>query len=165
MIAKKIEDAENRVLERILDFRIGIETIFTVGKNFVDAETRMKNWIKGFDDDEASNNEEVREEKIRVKTVETLKLFESHFTLINKKIHSCQTLEKIKASKLELFEQLKDLNINRKILTSVIEMIASYNTSIREARQDIYYYAKRLSCSYDDCGYFLKTLSALPQNL
>ena len=35
----------------------------------------MKNWIKGFDDDEASNNEEVHEEKIRAKTVETLKLF------------------------------------------------------------------------------------------
>ena len=40
VIAKKIEDAENKVLSRILDFRVGLETIFTIGKSFVDSETR-----------------------------------------------------------------------------------------------------------------------------
>jgi len=162
VIAKKIEDAENKVLDRILDFRMGLNTIYSVGKAFVEAEVRMKNWIKGFDDDEASNNEEVHEEKIRAKTIEILSSFDEHFALLKKKSNAAKHIDRVRASKEDLFEQLKDLNINRKILSSVIEMTSSYHSSIREARQDISYYAKRLSCSYEELTSYFTKKSSIP---
>ena len=90
VIAKKIENAENKVLNRILDFRFGLNTVYAIGRSFVEGETRMKNWIKGFDDDEASNNEEVHEEKIRAKTVEILASFDEHNALLKKKVKLCK---------------------------------------------------------------------------
>ena len=162
VIAKKIENAENKVLDRILDFRIGLETIYAVGTSFVAGETRMKNWIKGFDDDEASNNEEVHEEKIKAKTVEILASFDEHFALLKKKSNSAKHLDKARASKDDIFEQLKELNINRKILSSVVEITSNYHTSIREARQDVYYYAKRLSCSYDELTEYFAKKPSIP---
>lgn len=162
VIAKKIENAENKVLGRILDYKVGLDTIYTIGKSFVAAETRMKNWIKGFDDDEASNNEEVHEEKIRAKTVTILEAFDEHYALIKKKSNSAKHIERVKQSRDDLFEQLKDLNINRKILNGVIELISGFHGTIREAQQDITYYSKRLACSYDELVEYFAKKSALP---
>lgn len=162
VIAKKIEDAENKVLDRILDFRIGLETIYSIGKSFVEAETRMKNWIKGFDDDEASNNEEVHEEKIRAKTITILASFDEHFALLKKKSNSAKHIDRLRVSKQELFEELKDLNINRKILHGVIEMTSNFHSTIREAQQDITYYSKRLSCSYEELTDYYAKKPSIP---
>ena len=124
----------------------------------------MKNWIKGFDDDEASNNEEVQE-KIRAKTVEILASFDEHNALLKKKSNSAKHMEKVRVSKEDLFEQLKELNINRKILTSIIEVTSSYHAAIREAHQDINYYAKRLTCSFEELtDYFSRKPDSIPRN-
>ncbi|MDA9951608.1 RNA polymerase sigma factor RpoD [Oligoflexaceae bacterium] len=46
-----------------------------------------------------------------------------------------------------IFQQLKDLNINRKLLFATIEQLAEYANAIREAEQDRKYYAKRMRAS------------------
>ena len=40
VIAKKIENAENKVLNRILDFRFGLNTVYAIGRSFVEGETK-----------------------------------------------------------------------------------------------------------------------------
>ena len=68
VIAKKIEHAENKILENLIQIKVGLDFLFIKAKNFLDSEIRLKNWIKGFDDDESSNNEEVHEEKVKKST-------------------------------------------------------------------------------------------------
>ena len=149
IIAKKIEDAENATLERLLDFRLGIDMIHQVAKDFIDGTARMKSWIKGFDDDEASNNEDVHEEKIRASTVELLKYFDAYKTLFQKKSSAAKHFEKVGQAKLELFKALEELNINRRIVFDAVEQVAKHATAAREARLDLEYYARRSSADMD----------------
>ena len=71
-------------------------------------------------------------------------------------------MEKVRVSKEDLFEQLKELNINRKILTSIIEVTSSYHAAIREAHQDINYYAKRLTCSFEELTDYFSRKPSIP---
>jgi RNA polymerase primary sigma factor len=155
VIAKKIEDAENRILERMLDLKIGRDLIFDTASKFVSGEIRMKGWIKGFDDDEASNNEEIHESKIRVATQQFLKEFEEYLAILKRK---GAKPEKIHQSKMEIFKSLKDLNINRKLMQKAIDIMAGFTVSITEAYNDMAYYSRRLDCSVDDLKeHILKT--------
>lgn len=159
VIAKKIEAAENRILERLLDLKIGIKTISDTSRRFMNGEIRMKSWIKGFDDDEASNNEEVHEEKVRELTRAFLVLFDTYEALIAKKSSSTRHGAKIQEAKQAVFNALRELNINRKIIVQVINTLAGYANSLRESRQDIEQYARRLNITRADLA---KHLSSKP---
>ncbi len=155
VIAKKIEDAENRILERMLDLKIGRDLIFETASKFVSGEIRMKGWIKGFDDDEASNNEEIHESKIRASTQQFLKEFEEYLAILKRK---GAKPEKIHQTKMEIFKSLKDLNINRKLMQKAIDIMAGFTVSITEAYNDQAYYSRRLECTVEDLKeHILKT--------
>jgi RNA polymerase primary sigma factor len=142
VIAKKIENEENRILERLLRLDMGLNHIIDTARKFVANEIRMKGFIKGFDDDEASNNEQVHADKLREVTAKFLLVYDEFESLRSK-----QTAKtKDKASQLldKMFEQLKELNINRKLLIHTINQLATHANATREARQDLDYYARRL---------------------
>ena len=141
-IAKKIEEAENKVLEEILAFKSCATLIYDTAHGFVKGEARMKTWIKGFDDDEASNNESAHEEKMRNKTKLLLAKMDTYINALSR-----PPVEDLAALREEIFGDLKDININRKILQSATDMISHHHSAIRESQQDIDYYAQRLSCS------------------
>ena len=150
VIAKKIEAAENRILERLLDLKIGMTAISETARKFMNSEIRMKSWIKGFDDDEASNNEEVHEEKVRESTRQFLLLFEAYEGLLVKRSSSNRHSSKIKEHKQIVFDALKDLNINRKVMVHVVNNLAEFANALRESRQDIALYIKRLNTTRED---------------
>ena len=162
VIAKKIEDAENKILERLLDLELGITMIHRTATRFVNGEIRMKSWIKGFDDDEASNNEEEHEEKVRLATQDFLIVFEKYRVLYDKKSKSNQA--KLQKHKQDVFDLLKILNINRRLMVSSINKLAEYATSAREAHQDLRYYAKRLNVSVDILTKHVKENPETPYN-
>ncbi len=144
VIAKKIEAEENRILSHLLQLQIGRETIVDAARKFVAGEIRMKGFIKGFDDDEASSNEEAHSDKLKKTTEEFLEHYDRFEAAINKNSKNSSELGN------KVFEILRDLNINRKLMLSVIESLAEYSNSLREAEQDIAYYAKRMSCSRNE---------------
>ena len=74
----------------------------------------MKNWIKGFDDDEASNNEEVHEEKIRAKTVEILASFDEHNAYLKKSQTLQSTWKKYESAKRICLSNLKSSTLTEK---------------------------------------------------
>ena len=149
VIAKKIEAAENNILGKLLDIKVGLDTVYNTAKKFVDGEIRMKSWIKGFDDDEASNNEEVHEEKVRVATEEFLKLYEEYAKLQKRKSNSAKHLESLGESKQSMFASLKELNINRRLMVLAVNSLATFANAMREAKQDMSYYAKRMKTTTD----------------
>jgi RNA polymerase primary sigma factor len=162
VIAKKIENEENRILERVLSFQIGMDAVIGTAKAFVNNEVRMKAFIKGFDDDEASNNEQEHFEKVRLQTVEFLKIHDE-FEVAQKKASTSQkAAAKLETVRERIFAGLKDLNINRKILVGVINQMAQYANAVREARQDMEYYARRLQTNVDALGAYIKSGNQKP---
>ena len=162
VIAKKIENEENRILQRVLGFQIGMDALINTAKAFVNNEVRMKAFIKGFDDDEASNNEQEHFEKVRLQTVEFLKIY-YEFEAAEKKASSSQkAAAKVESVRERIFLGLKELNINRKILAGVINQMAQYANAAREARQDMEYYARRLQTTVDELGVYIKSGNSKP---
>jgi RNA polymerase primary sigma factor len=149
-IAKKIEREENLILERLLDIEPGCDIIITAGRRFVADEIRMKGFIKGFDDDEASKDEQVHAEKMRGLTVAALKVFDDFKTLKKKKSVSKKHQERVKDAQRHVFEAFRDLNINRKLMTRAISKLAHFASAVAEADQDRKYYSRRLSTSIDE---------------
>ncbi len=166
VIAKKIENEENRILERLLRLDMGMSNIITTARKFVANEIRMKGFIKGFDDDEASNNEQVHADKLRDVTAKFLLVYDEYAIAHEKAgASSGKSKEREKADALlaKMFGQLKDLNINRKLLANTISELANHANATREARQDMAYYARRLGANAADLEQLLsRTITQTP---
>jgi len=156
VIAKKIENEENRILERVLGFSIGMDAIIGTAKAFVNNEVRMKAFIKGFDDDEASNNEQEHFEKVRLQTAEFLKIYDEFEAAAKKAVSNPKHQPKVDAVRERIFQGLKDLNINRKILAGIINQMSQYANAAREARQDMEYYSRRLQTTVEELGVYIR---------
>ncbi len=150
VIAKKIEAEENKILEQILRLQIGRDTIVDAARRFASGEIRMKGFIKGFDDDEASSNEEAHSDKLRKSTEVFLVEYEKYEKFLAEPEKPAtkgkgKAPTGLQAQHEKIFEMLKELNINRKLMTGVIERLAGFANTLREADQDIQYYAKRMT--------------------
>ncbi len=146
-IAKKIEDEENEILKKLLTLELGLETIVEAAEKIVAGEARVKTFIKGFDDDESSLNEEAHAIKITNLTQEFLAIynnFRKAQKTAGKKSSSAKSKEKVEAVRLEMFEHLCNLNINRKLLTRAVNRMAEFATSVLEAHEDIKNYSRRI---------------------
>jgi RNA polymerase primary sigma factor len=157
VIAKKIEAEENRILEQILKLAIGRDTIVDAARKFVSGEIRMKGFIKGFDDDEASSNEEAHSDKLRKVTEVFLQEYDKFERLLleggvtqAKPATKGKAKDPLQTQSDKIFDILKELNINRKLLTSVIDRLAQHANILREADQDIVYYAKRMATTREN---------------
>lgn len=149
-IAKKIESEENRILDKLLLVQLGIDVIVGAARAFVADEIRMKGFIKGFDDDEASKDEQLHSDKMKKATKKALKLVDDFEALRKKKSTSKKHAQEVEESRLKVFEVFRDLNINRKLMTGAINQLAEYANAIREADQDLNYYAKRLQTTREE---------------
>jgi RNA polymerase primary sigma factor len=145
VIAKKIETEENRILQHLLKLDIGRNELVGAARKFVSGELRMKGFIKGFDDDEASSNEEAHADKLIKATEDFLKKYDKFAELHEAAQKNPKLKSKFEQQEDVVFEALRELNINRKLMTLVIDRLAEYTNRLREASQDISYYAKRLA--------------------
>ena len=145
-IAKRIEDEENSILRSIVSIPVSYNIIVLAATKFVDGEINMRGFIKAFDDDEASDNEEGHSEKVKEAARKFLQLNAELERLLCEKEQKKQTpdlQDRIKQQEEIVFNALKDLNINRKLMTTAINTLAARATSVREKKKDMAYYAKR----------------------
>lgn len=149
-IAKKIESEENRILERLLHVQLGLDVIVGAARAFVADEIRMKGFIKGFDDDEASKDEQLHSDKMKKVTKKALKLVDDFDLVRKKKSTAKKHQQEVDEARGKVFEALKELNINRKLMTHAINLLAEHANSIREAEQDLNYYSKRLNAPREE---------------
>jgi RNA polymerase primary sigma factor len=144
-IAKKIENEENTMLERLMRVQMGMDVIVGAARAFVADEMRMKGFIKGFDDDEASKDEQLHSDKMKKATRKALKLVDDFELLAKKKSTAKKHQEAVDEARNQVFEAFRDLNINRKLMTAAIATLSEFANAIREADQDLIYYSKRLN--------------------
>jgi RNA polymerase primary sigma factor len=163
-IAKKIENEENMMLKRLLTLQIGRDAIIGTARKFAEGEARMKAFIKGFDDDEASSNEQLHADKMREATKEFLKEYDKYEAALtaHKKAESPKSKAKLQELEDKIFGILRDLNINRKLMTNTIESLAQMANTHREAKGDIAYYAKRLSTTSQELAEHVKATPDVP---
>jgi RNA polymerase primary sigma factor len=161
-IAKKIESEENKILERLMHVQVGLDTIIGAGRAFVNDEIRMKGFIKGFDDDEASKDEDLHADKMRKLTRKALKQFDDFELLQKKKSTSKKHQELVDQTFQEVYNAFRELNINRKLMTNAINTLAEYANSLREAEQDISYYCRRLGGTREELSAHIKKKPETP---
>jgi len=155
-IAKKIENEENLIMEKLFTIKIGFDTIVGAGRKFILDEIRMKGFIKGFDDDEASKDEAVHAEKMRKLTQKSMKLADEYEALAARKLTSKKHKQAVDEANRIAFESFRDLNINRKLMTIAINILAEHANAIKEANQDIEYYSRRMGCTPDELAAHIK---------
>ncbi len=146
-IAKKIENRENDILGEILKIDVGMENVVQAARLFVNGEARVKTFIKGFDDDESSMNEEAYAERIKKLALKFLAMYEDYVKLAKtarKKNASKKSQVRLDEKREEIFASLCHMNINRKLLDQTIDQVAEYATVVLESHQDIKNYARRL---------------------
>jgi RNA polymerase primary sigma factor len=161
-IAKKIENEENLIMKHLFTIKLGFDVIIGAGRKFINDEIRMKGFIKGFDDDEASKDEAVHSEKMRKLTMKSMKLADEYEALCAKKLTSKKHKKACEELNVKAFESFRDLNINRKLMTIAINIMAEHANSITEATQDIEYYARRMGCSVDELAAHIKKKPDVP---
>ena len=146
VIAKKIESEENRILDQVMSMQIGRNVIIGAARKFVAGELRMKGFIKGFDDDEASSNEDAHTDKMVKATEDFLVEYDKYETLqkSNEKAANVKSKSKFDKQHDVVMAMLKELNINRRLMGTIIDHLAQFANGYREAKQDIRYYATRL---------------------
>ena len=146
-IAKNIENQEHRILDNLLNLDIGLYTIGESVEKFVEGELPLKSFIKGFSDDEESQDEELHLENTLVEARKVLEIYQNYVKVHHKPCRTAAAKSKKQSLREELLDALKELNINRKILNRVVDQVAECAVQIREANKDMSYYARRLGTS------------------
>ncbi len=153
-ISKKIEVGENLILEKLFDLQLGRTTFVNTARKFLKDEIRMKNFIKGYDEEESSANELLIQERVKESTKAFLSSYDKYEALINGSKKAKPT--DIEKRKQDVLAKLKELNINRRLMSGVIDNLAYYSNAIKEAEQDRAHYAKKMGLSVEDCAKYIK---------
>jgi len=164
-IAKKIENRENDILGEILKIDVGMENVVQAARLFVNGEARVKTFIKGFDDDESSMNEEAYAERIKKLALKFLEMYEEYVKLAKtarKKNASKKSQVRLDEKREEIFASLCHMNINRKLLDQTIDQVAEYATVVLESHQDIKNYARRLGMQQAELVDWIRTKPTQP---
>ncbi len=142
-IAKKIENEENKLLEHLVSLRIGINHMCDVGQKFIDGVIKAKNLVKGFDDEQDQANDEGQSQRVRVLVESFMKLAKTVIEIEDK--FGLQGLEKLSAhereilheSRDQMFEIVKEININRRIIQQIVAELDNHAKSVSDCMKEI----------------------------
>jgi RNA polymerase primary sigma factor len=142
-IAKKIENEENKLLEHLVSLRIGINHMCDVGQKFIDGVIKAKNLVKGFDDEQDQANDEGQSQRVRILVESFMKLAKTVIEIEDK--FGLQGLEKLSAhereilheSRDQMFEIVKEININRRIIQQIVTELDTHAKSVSDCMKEI----------------------------
>jgi RNA polymerase primary sigma factor len=142
-IAKKIENEENKLLEHLVLLRIGIVHICDVGQKFIDGIIKAKNLVKGFDDEQDQATDEGQSQKVRVLVESFMKLAKTVIEIedraglqgINKL--SANEKEILGESRLQMFEIIKEINVNRRIIQQIVTELDTHARSVSDYLKEL----------------------------
>lgn len=142
-IAKKIENEENKLLEHLVLLRIGIVHICDVGQKFIDGIIKAKNLVKGFDDEQDQATDEGQSQKVRVLVESFMKLaktvieIEDRFGLYGMSKLSAHEKEVLAESRLQMFEIIKEINVNRRIIQQIVSELDTHAKSVSDCLKEL----------------------------
>ncbi len=142
-IAKKIEMEENKLLEHLVNLRLGIVHISDVGQKFLDGVIKAKNLVKGFDDEQDQATDEGQTQKVRT-LVESYLAQAQILTAIEDKYGKEKLTEmkaedkkKVESARRLMFEVVKEVNINRRIIQQIVTELDHHASAIADSEKEI----------------------------
>ncbi|MES2614476.1 MAG: RNA polymerase sigma factor RpoD [Bdellovibrionota bacterium] len=142
-IAKKIENEENKLLDHLVLLRIGLVHICDVGQKFIDGIIKAKNLVKGFDDEQDQATDEGQSQKVRVLVESFMKLaatvieIEDRVGLAGMSKLSAHEKEVLSESRLQMFEIIKEINVNRRIIQQIVSELDTHAKSVSDCLKEL----------------------------
>jgi RNA polymerase primary sigma factor len=141
-IAKRIEEGENEVLEILMRSPIGIKEILTIGDKLKRGTIRVRDLIRGIDEDDETFDEKGTTEtvlklidKIRRLDRENTNLLSNRRLMAKSNLKKRQINEKLERNQLKMFETLKEINLNRKWINRIVSRLKSMIHKIEQAEK------------------------------
>lgn len=139
-IAKRIEAGETKVFKVLLQCPLGVKEILKVGEQLEDEKLRVRDVVKGIDDEESLINEEIYLDKI-LKLIARIKSYDEKSRQLRKKLSSKKisvTLSKNYSEKLqklddEILGHFREISFNRKTLNKIVNQLSHFVLRIEEA--------------------------------
>jgi len=126
-IAKKIEEGETKVMEVVLNSQIGIQEVLSVGERIRAGKIRVRDVVRGLDEDDPEINEDEYKDKI-LAAIDRVKEFEE--TLTGGRA-SQKSIEKAKDA---MFAAFQEISFNRKTINRIVGRMKSYVQTIDDAK-------------------------------
>ncbi len=167
-IAKKIEAEENRLLEHLVCLRVGVTHICDIGQKFLDGAIKTKNLVKGFDDEQDQAADEGHTQKVRVLVENFARLSNKIMDAENKvgftKVAqiSKSDARAIDANRAQMFEIIKEININRKIIQQIVLELSHYAQTVANNMKELNRVRIRTRCDDAKLLEFIKTPEIKP---
>ncbi len=139
-IAKRIEEGETKVFKVLLQCPLGVKEILKIGEQLKNAKLRVRDVVKGIDDEENLINEEIYSDKI-LKLIAKIKSYDERSRLMRKKLASKKisgALKKKYGDKLqkldgEIIGNFREISFNRKTLNKIVDQMSRFVLRIEEA--------------------------------
>jgi len=143
-IAKRIEEGENEVLEIVLKSTIGVKEILTIGEKLKKGTIRVKDLIRGFDEEDLDFDEKAHRETT-TKLIDKIKnLDRTNKNLSDGRRGSKKgdrryriTQDKIDKNHLKMVEHLKSINMNRKWINKIVSKLKNMIIKVERSERAV----------------------------
>ncbi len=142
-IAKKIEAEENKLLQRLVNLRIGLKHVSDIGQKFLDGVIKAKNLVKGFDDEQDQATDEGQSQKVRALVESFLSQskiaveIEDRYALAGLGSLTPADRELLADARSQMFEVVKEVNINRRIIQQIVVELDTYAKTVADSEKEI----------------------------
>ena len=142
-IAKKIEAEENKLLQRLVNLRIGLKHVSDIGQKFLDGVIKAKNLVKGFDDEQDQATDEGQSQKVRALVESFLSQskiaveIEDRYALSGLGSLTPADRELLADARSQMFEVVKEVNINRRIIQQIVVELDTYAKTVADSEKEI----------------------------
>jgi len=139
VIAKRIEEGENRILNVVFNSEIGLSGIIDLSDKLKKGRYKVSDLVKGGEDLEGIINEDTLHDKmlssiefIKDKFIENIKLQEKIKTIKDKTSKS-KTLNLISKNQQLMKDSFNEINLNRKTINKIISKFKVYYQQVKQA--------------------------------
>ena len=129
-IAKLIEEGEAEIMEIVLNSQIGIQEVLSVGERIKAGKLRVRDVVRGLDEEESEIDEERYKLKI-LKAIDSVREFEA---LI---VGGQATMENLEAAREKMADTFADISFNRKTINRIVGRLKYYVQTIDTANDNI----------------------------
>ncbi|MFI5307511.1 MAG: RNA polymerase sigma factor RpoD [Polyangiales bacterium] len=143
-IAKRIETGESTVFEVIINSRVGITEILSIGENLKKGKIRVKDIVKDFDANEENQPDEEQVVRRVLNMLEKVRKLEAQNNKLREELSSRKTERAVQAAKgqvegnqKELVLALHEAKLTKKLVDEIVSRIKSYVRRVESAETEI----------------------------
>jgi len=142
-IAKKIENEENKLLQHLVNLRLGVRHITDIGQKFLDGAIKAKNLVKGFDDEQDQATDEGQTARVRALVEGFLQQAKVALAIEDKygfeHIENATPADKASLSdaRVQMFELVKEININRRIIQQITSELDMHAKAVADVEKEL----------------------------